>query len=354
MLKYNLKKLIIFTIIFIISLLIIVSCQNNMPVSGDSGDAGSDSGYEELCDGKSWSEAVPTGDMWEERALHTSLVYDGKMWVMGGVKIDTNTTVFNDVWSSEDGVTWECQTESAEWSARAGLVSVVYDGKMWIMGGYYNTEYESDVWSSEDGMTWTLEMESHSPSTSTEWGDRKGHTANVFASELWVIGGADYNGLNEVWHSSTGDYWIQIDNDSIDWLPRSHHTTTVFDGKLWLIGGQIDYTSNKRNDVWTSENGASWSEETALTLPNEGVYGHTALSYGDKLWIMGGFSNAGKIWETDGSYAWAEVTPNEGEMWSDRSYHTCLNFKGKMWVLGGSHGTLSQGLIYRNDVWYTN
>jgi hypothetical protein len=67
------------------------------------------------------------------------VVYDGKMWVMGG----SDGSRKNDVWWSTDGVTWTRATASAGWSARYAHTSVVYDGKMWVMGGYSGTR---DVW----------------------------------------------------------------------------------------------------------------------------------------------------------------------------------------------------------------
>ncbi|MFA7162277.1 MAG: hypothetical protein WC083_06880, partial [Candidatus Methanomethylophilaceae archaeon] len=45
------------------------------------------------------------------RSDHQALVYDGKMWVLGG-------SSRNDVWCSTDGESWTQVTSSAGWSAR--------------------------------------------------------------------------------------------------------------------------------------------------------------------------------------------------------------------------------------------
>jgi hypothetical protein len=48
-------------------------------------------------------------------------------------------------------VTWT-QAPSAEWTARAIHTSVVFDGKIWVLGGVAVTVYKNDVWYSS-GLT---------------------------------------------------------------------------------------------------------------------------------------------------------------------------------------------------------
>ena len=79
------------------------------------------------------------------------MVFNGKLWVIGGFD---GSNRLDDVWSSEDGVTWEEATDEADWDARSGHSSVVFDGKMWVIGGF-GANRLGDVWSSEDGANWT-------------------------------------------------------------------------------------------------------------------------------------------------------------------------------------------------------
>ena len=53
----------------------------------------------------------------------------------------------NEVWSSNDGVTWQ-EVERAPWFPRGGEYSTVFNGKLWIYGGKTGTTYEQadDVW----------------------------------------------------------------------------------------------------------------------------------------------------------------------------------------------------------------
>jgi hypothetical protein len=84
-----------------------------------------------LHDGSTWTQATASA-AWSDRGHHTSLVYDNKMWVIGGVGSGSR---YNDVYSSTDGITWRQVTASAAWSPRSSHASLVYNNKMWVMGG---------------------------------------------------------------------------------------------------------------------------------------------------------------------------------------------------------------------------
>ena len=70
---------------------------------------------------------------WSIRYEHTAVVFDDKMWVLGG--FDGSSTL-NDVWWSVDGASWTEVTASNHWSARYYHTAVVFDGKMWVLGGH--------------------------------------------------------------------------------------------------------------------------------------------------------------------------------------------------------------------------
>ena len=78
-------------------------------------------------------------------------MFDNKIWVLGGVIVfGTNSTRYNDVWFSENGTNWtEATAGSAGWSIRQDHTSIVFDNKIWVLGGSLNTStYYNDVWSS--------------------------------------------------------------------------------------------------------------------------------------------------------------------------------------------------------------
>ena len=91
---------------------------------------------------------VTTSAEWQIRFQHSAVVFNNKMWVMGG----TNDTIaLNDVWSSSDGVVWNQEASSSAWTARKSFSVLDYKNRMWIVGGD-TTAYKfgtNDVWYSK-------------------------------------------------------------------------------------------------------------------------------------------------------------------------------------------------------------
>ena len=122
----------------------------------------------------------------------------GDLGIMSGPRVD--------VWSSRDGSTWELENSCAAFERREFVPLTAFDNKMWIIGGggpeQYGGPKESDpigyifndVWSSSDGINWTLETEN------AGFSPRYGNSVITFNNTIWSIGGIDDNGVkNDVW-----------------------------------------------------------------------------------------------------------------------------------------------------------
>ena len=84
-----------------------------------------------VSDGVKWVEvgtdALPVGTYY-----CSSVVYIGKMWVIGG---NTDSSLTRKVYSSSDGITWtEAGTDALPVATRDHS-SAVFNGKMWVIGG---------------------------------------------------------------------------------------------------------------------------------------------------------------------------------------------------------------------------
>ena len=131
---------------------------------------------------------------WANRDSHSSVVFDSKMWVMGGYIQEASAPVpVNDVWRSEDGVTWSEVTPAAPWSPRAGHASVVLDGKIWVLGGNTAQGPVNDIWCSKDGVQW-MRVTDQAP-----WSPRSKHSCVVHQDKLWLAGGFASGWLLDVW-----------------------------------------------------------------------------------------------------------------------------------------------------------
>jgi hypothetical protein len=231
-----------------------------------------------------------------------TLVFDGRMWLMGGW--------FNgrlpghgasaEVWSSTDGVAWECATKNAGWSPRLAAGALAFKGRMWILGGtkdYYfgdDKSLKNDVWSSADGKEWKQET------ASAPWSPRAYHAAIVHDGKLWVIGGGNYvpkyHALNDVWSSPDGVHWEQV-TESAPWHPRLWFSAVVHRDRIWVLGGWSNNPSKNWGDVWYSRDGRQWTQLKSNVVWKE-RHEHSAYVFQDKIWVAGGHAQplSNEVW----------------------------------------------------------
>ena len=281
-----------------------------------------------------------------DREDHSSVVFDNKMWVIAGGEKNSNNlyTAKNDVWYSSDGSTWTQATSSAAFSARMMHTSIVFDGKMWVIGGqttnrYFENNKFDDVWYSSDGITWT------EATSSAAFGGRSEHNSVVFDNKMWVIAGRTSSAeLNDVWYSSDGVTWTSATSSAA--FPKRYTASAhVFNNKMWIIGGnQMDL-----GDVWYSSDGENWSE--AVDPADFGKRGFlTSLSFDSKMWVIGGRDGSGvhqnDVWYSSNGVNWSEYSTSTTFL--GRSNHTSIVFQDRIWVIaGGPHDSY-------NDVWSLN
>lgn len=289
--------------------------------------------------GSTWTLVNPQA-AWQPRDSQGELVYRGRMWIFGGW-FDSQSAPPRDVWSSADGKEWVKVTDTAPWKHSDLPMTVVHNGRMWLMGGWYNgrlpgREASNEVWSSENGADWTL------ATSAAGWSPRLAAGVVAFKGRIWILGGTDnyYDGgplKNDVWSSVDGKLWVQA-TASAGWSPRAFHQAAVFNGRIFVFGGGNyvpDYHAN--NDVWSSADGITWRQETASADWHPRLWFSTAV-YRNRLWVIGGWSNKpgknwGDVWSTRDGRAWEQFkTPST---WNARHEHSVFVFQDKLWVAGG-------------------
>ena len=297
-------------------------------------------------DGATWTEAMNNADF-SPRHSPTVVAHNDRLWVIGG----HDGAFKNDVWWSQDGATWtEVPPEargSEHFSARSSHQVVVYDDQLWVIGGLADDGYKNDVWRSEDGVTW------HKVETNSDkFSERSDHQVAVYDDKLWVIGGWDgTNYYDDVWWSEDGKDWTEVDQPTDSdklFSERSHHQVAVYDDKLWVIGGWVGGNARK-NDVWWSQDGKDWTEVDQPTdsdkLFSERSH-HEVAVHNNRLWLVGGFDGGARqndVWWSQDGKDWTEVTGSAD--FSPRNAHRVVAHNDKLWVIGGWDGTL------KNDVW---
>ena len=256
---------------------------------------------------------------------------------------------------------WVQVAERAAFAPRDGAGALVFQGKMWLLGGWnpgdklhFPKVCNSEVWNSVDGARWTLQT--HAP-----WDPR--HTAGyvVHQNKMWIVGGDPIQGRyqGDVWNSSDGVHWAKVADD-VPWRPRVLQYTVAHQGKIWVMGGQTvpqfaPAPEAFHNDVWSTPDGVHWTRVLASApWSPRGMIGGSAL-FRDRIWILGGgtydtpkqparnFYN--DVWSSADGVHWERHV--EHAPWKARQYHDVAVFDNRMWVLEGWNQA------NRNDVWYS-
>lgn len=205
--------------------------------------------------GTDWQQETKSAG-WSPRIAAGLVEFKGRLWMMGGTEdyyFGDDKSLKNDVWSSADGKEWKLETEHAEWSSRGYLQAVALNNKLYVFGGgNYTPAYhaKNDVWSSEDGIHWTCETDA------APWSPRLWFSGIVYRGQMWVLGGwsKEHDNSGDVWHSQDGKTWHRLETKTC-WKARHEHSVFVFQDKLWVAGGHARPLSN---EVWSLSLPKDW------------------------------------------------------------------------------------------------
>ncbi|MBD3240314.1 MAG: hypothetical protein GF331_06990 [Chitinivibrionales bacterium] len=211
------------------------------------------------------TDSLPFNRLWS----FSCVVYDSLMWIIGGQYSSSSTWYRSrSVMSSPDGRTWRTTTANAAFGKRAWHASVVFDGRMWVLGGRKGTTRVADVWSSTDGTIWT------EVSADGGYGPRDEHNAVVFGGKMWVVGGL---GASDLWCSADGVDWQRM--SALPGSCSARAQCAAFDGQLWLYD---------RGVAWHSADGINWTATTGVDTTIPGGQGRTVV-------------HRGSVWHTRGA-----------------------------------------------------
>ena len=294
-----------------------------------------------------------------------------------------------------NGYIWAERTDSAPWSARAGLRVVDLDGRLVLLGGRTpnqstipgDSQIWADVWESNDGgATWDSLLSGDEPGM---WAPRAYFQAVVKDDAVVVLGGQDFSleenpfcalleqglepppGLgidpdapcpefaptsqffNDVWSSTDGVAWEQL-TAAAPWSGRAGLSAEVLGDHIYVFGGSQNDDSSivgaggpariYYNDVWRSADGIDWEQMTDAA-PWEPRAGAAAVVLGDRLFLLGGEDGFtctplpdcdapyfNDVWSTTDGADWELVTESAG--WSPRPGHVC-ELVGEIICFGG-------------------
>ena len=244
-------------------------------------------------DGETWDVVTDKAPFLGRRHMGGT-VFKGKMWIMGGVK---DKTIYNDVWSSENGIDWKLESKHAPWCKRAiNNTILVYKDKMWLFGGgvmgasYFPFIAYNDVWCTSDGVNWDR-VTSHSPWPPRIWG-----STVVYQNRMWIMAGyrsePESRHFGDVWYSTDGIEWIEFKQHANSWkrssgdvpvsLPapvwedRHEASAMILNDTLYLMAGMI---WPLKNDVWKLKiNGLSFLSQPVFEGYADCLYEYKAFA----------------------------------------------------------------------------
>ncbi|MBM4085589.1 MAG: hypothetical protein FJ272_12430, partial [Planctomycetes bacterium] len=135
----------------------------------------------------------------------------------------------------------------------------------------------------------------------------------------------------------------------------------TFKDKMWLLGGwnpgdKVHFPKICNSEVWSSADGLTWTLEN-LQAPWEGRHTAGYAVHQGKMWIVGGDANQrhyqNDVWSSEDGVNWKLIC---GDVpWRNRVLHYTLVHDGRIWVMGGQSlpqfGPAKE--IFYNDVWNT-
>ncbi len=289
---------------------------------------------------------------WRPRDSQGELVFNNQLWIFGGW-FSSDEAPPRDVWNSSDGKDWQLIDTAAPWIHSDLPMTIAFQDKMWLMGGWYNGRLPghsagNQVWSSRDGIRWELE------NREAGWSPRLASAIVEFKGKMWILGGTEnyYFGdssslRNDVWYSTDGKDW-HLATENAGWAPRAYHQAAVLNGRIYVFGGG-NYVPQyvAYNDVWSSDDGIHWRQETGSAPWHPRIWFSTVV-YRDHIWVLGGWSgnpykNWSDVWYSKDGITWSQL--HSDVVWRERHEHSAYVFRDKIWVAGGMVPPLV------NDVW---
>jgi len=378
-------------------------------------------GGNEVFAGYGWSETNPDTE-WTERAGLQAVELRNRLYVMGGrtpldpqvVPVPGASTIWSDVWCSDNnGVSWK-KTAEGQWPARAYFQAVTLRDRMFVIGGQdFNvipnpgcaappgcppqpaqipvSQFFNDVWSSRDGASWKRETPA-GPGPG-RWDGRAGLSAVAFKGRLYVFGGSrnDDSAIvgpggpariyyNDVWSSPDGRSWTR-ETEHAPWAPRAGAAAVVKDGYIYLLGGEDGFICTPQtprcppyyNDVWRTRNGRDWEQVTAAAAWSPRP-GHQCVVVMNRIVCFGGFglpedpfgpsanpidmwsSRDGERWTQLPDAPWGATSPDEVKYDFDALAVRAGGLRPSILTLGGDRETFNfadqtNWLRVDGDVW---
>ncbi|XP_077129396.1 leucine-zipper-like transcriptional regulator 1 homolog isoform X2 [Ranitomeya variabilis] len=271
-----------------------------------------------------------------DRFKHAAVAYNGFVYVHGG----RQDTVLGDFWRYSIALgRWEQLPSSRQAPDKLeGHSMVAHEGRLYVFGGMVDfgaTREMTPLWMyGTETRRWSEVKASEGQENRPT--NRKGHSAVVYQSAMFVYGGYfDIEGAVE-------EFWM-IDFDSQKWSqlsphtrglgpgPRHGHSCVTHNAAMFLFGGLKNMS--EQNDFWRFDfRRHIWSVIKTSSGPPKSV-GHACVLHRGCLWIVGGGlpsrTPAHNLWKYDfASRSWKKISRVKQRVDCARMYHSVAAVDG--------------------------
>ncbi|KAK3248533.1 hypothetical protein CYMTET_42004 [Cymbomonas tetramitiformis] len=241
------------------------------------------------------------------------------------------------IWKGKD---WSLvKTKGASPPARSTDAAVLFEDKLYMLGGYGSMTADSLVWYYDFPKA---KFGSMKPWGSANLPARQGHSMSLYEDTIYVFGGRSETKLvySDLWaYSITDNAWKMIAEDTVDGPSgRFGHTAAVYKDMLYVFGGYA--AGGASGETWSySMTEGTWADMTPVVSPPP-RFSHTLAIQGDSMFIYGGSTGDEVLedtWRYDFDYnAWimVEAASSMGNS-SQRSDLGVAVSNNTMYVFGG-------------------
>ena len=275
-------------------------------------------------DGRRWT-LVTGSAQFSPRSDQGAEYLNGQLWVIAGGG--------DEVWSSTAGDVWSKHSLSAAVPGASVTAMVPFKNRLWALGD------EMELWSSANGIDWMEETHT-TPAVST--------LAQMLArsDRLVLIAGWQYSAPNyyrQVWQSTDGKSWSLLTN-AAPFSATNLNQVVELNGKLLAFAGND--TNETTPEVWSSSDGASWTQVLA-NAPYAPRLGYRVVVHNNLVYVIGGYSSlssstiANDVWSSPDGAVWTQVA-SDGTL-PKQTFGAGVSVAGKMCLYPGS--------VSLHDVW---
>ena len=253
--------------------------------------------------------------------------------------------------SSVSSQVWQVDTAAGP-SARYGHTMVQLGDKAYLFGGYNSKtkgvelsdlwiyDKKLDKWQATAPSVKPPARHSHSSAVSNKAGTEKIY---IFFGE----GGSVL--LQDVWSYNPNDNtWTQAPSNSPPPARKEHTAVTLDDGRILIFGGLLQGGSYDNNTWLYDPSTGNWEQKKPF--PDMFRYGQSANLIDGKVYFFGGVSYSGVVssmWIYDPvADSWQEEN-QKSSVPPARSHYASVSYGSKMWIIGGK----VKEPIELNDTW---